>query len=88
MLAREELADGGVDHAGHAVLEVVRAGDVHDRDAGDVGEPVADGGAVVDAGDAEDADRGEPAHAAKPRHQNGVSAKPEFGKKKKKKFRG
>ena len=33
-------------------------------------------------------DRGEQAHAGKPRHQNGASAKPEFGKKKKKKFRG
>jgi ATP-dependent RNA helicase DeaD len=33
-------------------------------------------------------DRGEQAHAGKPRHQSGASAKPEFGKKKKKKFRG
>ena len=33
-------------------------------------------------------DRGEQAHAGKPRHQNGPSAKPEFAKKKKKKFRG
>ena len=33
-------------------------------------------------------DRGEPAHAGKPRHANEASAKPAFGKKKKKKFRG
>jgi ATP-dependent RNA helicase DeaD len=33
-------------------------------------------------------DRGEQAHAGKPRYQNAASAKPEFGKKKKKKFRG
>jgi ATP-dependent RNA helicase DeaD len=33
-------------------------------------------------------DRGEQAHAGKPRHENGASAKPAFGKKKKKKFRG
>ena len=32
-------------------------------------------------------DRGEPAHAGKPRHEN-APAKPAFGKKKKKKFRG
>jgi len=33
-------------------------------------------------------DRGEQTHAAKPRHENAASAKPAFGKKKKKKFRG
>ena len=33
-------------------------------------------------------DRGEQAHAGKPRHENAASAKPAFGKKKKKKFRG
>jgi ATP-dependent RNA helicase DeaD len=33
-------------------------------------------------------DRGEQAHAGKPRHENAASAKPDFGKKKKKKFRG
>ena len=33
-------------------------------------------------------DRAEPAHAGKPRHEHGASAKPAFGKKKKKKFRG
>jgi ATP-dependent RNA helicase DeaD len=33
-------------------------------------------------------DRGEQAHAGKPRHENGTSAKPAFGKKKNKKFRG
>jgi ATP-dependent RNA helicase DeaD len=33
-------------------------------------------------------DRGEQAHAGKPRHETGASAKPAFGKKKKKKFRG
>jgi ATP-dependent RNA helicase DeaD len=33
-------------------------------------------------------DRGEPAHAGKPRHEHGAAAKPAFGKKKKKKFRG
>ena len=32
-------------------------------------------------------DRGEQAHAGKPRHEHGASAKPAFGKKKKKKFR-
>jgi ATP-dependent RNA helicase DeaD len=32
--------------------------------------------------------RGEPAHAGKPRHENAASAKPAFGNKKKKKFRG
>ena len=31
--------------------------------------------------------RDRPAHAGKPRHENGASAKPAFGKKKKKKFR-
>jgi len=33
-------------------------------------------------------DRGEQAHAGKPRHENAASAKPAFGNKKKKKFRG
>ncbi|MBT1516142.1 DEAD/DEAH box helicase [Bradyrhizobium sp. SRL28] len=33
-------------------------------------------------------DRGEQAHAGKPRHESGASAKPVFGKKAKKKFRG
>jgi ATP-dependent RNA helicase DeaD len=33
-------------------------------------------------------DRGEQAHAGKPRHEIGAPAKPAFGKKKKKKFRG
>jgi ATP-dependent RNA helicase DeaD len=33
-------------------------------------------------------DRAEPAHAGKPRHEHGAFAKPAFGKKKKKKFRG
>jgi ATP-dependent RNA helicase DeaD len=33
-------------------------------------------------------DRGEPAHAGRPRHEHGAPAKPAFGKKKKKKFRG
>jgi ATP-dependent RNA helicase DeaD len=33
-------------------------------------------------------DRSEQAHAARPRHENEASAKPVFGKKKKKKFRG
>jgi ATP-dependent RNA helicase DeaD len=33
-------------------------------------------------------DRAEPAHAGKPRHEHGASAKAAFGKKKKKKFRG
>jgi ATP-dependent RNA helicase DeaD len=33
-------------------------------------------------------DRGEQAHAGKPRHEHGASAKPVLGKKKKKKFRG
>jgi ATP-dependent RNA helicase DeaD len=33
-------------------------------------------------------DRGEQAHAGQPRHENAASAKPAFGKKKKKKFRG
>lgn len=67
------------------VREKERAPKPHGKNAKVSGKPAFDKKAHVDT---KRRDRGEQAHAAKPRHENAASAKPAFGKKKKKKFRG
>jgi ATP-dependent RNA helicase DeaD len=57
----------------------------HGKNAKAPGKPAFDNNAQYDT---KRRDRGEQAHAARPRHENETPAKPAFGKKKKKKFRG
>jgi len=68
-----------------ATHEKPRASKPHGKNAKAPDKPAFDKKAHYDT---KRRDRGEQAHAAKPRHENSASAKPAFGKKKKKKFRG
>ena len=67
------------------VREKQRAPKPHGKNAKASDKPAFDKKAHFDT---KRRDRGEQAHAARPRHENEASAKPAFGKKKKKKFRG
>jgi ATP-dependent RNA helicase DeaD len=68
-----------------SVREKQRAPKPHGKNAKASDKPAFDKKAHFDT---KRRDRGEQAHAARPRHENEASAKPAFGKKKKKKFRG